>query len=169
TMVLDNTDAAGGNNTNRIPDGVRFNADGGSFIFKGSESADSTETVGRFIQNTASGGVAGIPSPPPVVSVIAGAGHSAILTAGTGGNHSFSADPRYQAYLVNGVGLGANTTAANQLVSSTSGPDNTVGSVDPLSTGINAGVFNTRMSPSLVGESAVASGGLGTLTGVANT
>src|SRR5204863_5453425 len=53
---------------------------------------------------------------------------------------------------------------------------NTVGSVDPLSTGINAGVFNTRISPALVGESDTVSStvnpgvsGLGTRTGVANT
>lgn len=156
TLRLSNLQSTGGNNNNRIADTQAFQING-SFIYQGSDAAatDSSETVGAVTFRNGS----------PVFTVNYGGTNAATLTAASLG--WAGATP---GVLVNGRNLGKDSTSTSEVSRffSTAAPT-TVGTTAALSTGINAAAKNTRIVTAMVGESAVASGGTGTDTGVANT
>ena len=72
--------------------------------------------------------------------------------------------------LVNGLNLGrdsASTSSTGRIIL-TAAPT-LVGTTVAIATGINTGVQNTQIVPFLLGETTATTGGLGTVTGVANT
>ena len=158
SLILDNT-GIGNNNADRISNASALVLDNGSFIYKGSDSADSTETIAAI-----SGG-----GGKSTLTVTYGGTQVATLTAAsiahsTGGNGTI---------LVNGTNLGKNNTDVASIgrLLLTTAPSGTafVGTSNALTTGINAGVTDTKIVPFLVGEATATTGGLGTATGVANT
>ncbi|MEI6032769.1 MAG: autotransporter-associated beta strand repeat-containing protein [Verrucomicrobiae bacterium] len=154
TFVIDNTDAAGGNNNLRIADAATFSLVGGTFNYKGSDAAatNSTETIGAITQGAGSA----------TVTITAGGSNAAQLTAA-----SFGHSGGYGVTLVNGLSLGFNSTAPNRFII-TSAPTLS-GSTNALNTGINAAAKDTKIIPYLVGEATATTGGVGTVTGTANT
>ena len=159
SLILDNTDGAGGNNADRIVNASALVLDNGSFIYKGSDSADSTETIGAI-----SGG-----GGKSTLTVTYGGTQVATLTAASIA-HSNSGNGTI---LVNGTNLGKNNTdvaSIGRLILTTA-PSGTafVGTSNALTTGINAGVTDTKIVPFLVGEATATTGGLGTATGIPNT
>lgn len=154
TLALDNL-GANNNSGNRLANAASLTFRGGSFVFRGSDVADSTETVG---------------------SLVVGAGRS-IMTTSFGGTRAatFTAGELTRpanggTLLVNGVNLGrdGSSTASVARVILTTAPT-LVGTTAALSTGINAAAQNTQIVPFLLGEATATSGGLGTATGTANT
>ena len=152
TLVVDNTTAGGGNNNARIADTSAFALNGGSFIYKGSDTTNSTETMGA---------ISGIGN--ATITVSFGGTGVATLTAS-----SFSHAAGNATNLVNGVSLGANNGSSSVAKFISSGPT-LVGTTAAVTTGINAAVKNTQIVPFLVGEATATTGGLGTASGTANT
>ena len=149
TFTIDNTTAAGGNNNNRINDTSAISFGGGTFLYRGSDAANSTETVGAL---NGGGGV---------IQIAAGGANTAVVTAA-----SYTHVTGNGTELVNGTGLGSSTTAPSRLIL-TAAPA-LVGTTAPTN-GINATAQNTQIVPFFVGEATVAMGGTGTATGLANT
>ena len=159
SLILDNTAAAGGNNANRIANASTLSINGGSLVYKGSDTLSSTETVGAV---TSKGN--NFMTGNPAITVTFGGTNAATLTAAslvhTAGNAAF---------LVNGVNLGMDTasTASVARLIITSAPT-LVGTTVDAGTGINA-AKNTQIVPYLLGEATSTTGGLGTVSGTANT
>ena len=155
-LILDNTTGAGGNNNARIADISTLALNSGTFIYYGTDTAstNSTETVGAISGTGAS-----------VVTVAFGGTNTATLTAA-----SFAHATGNGTDLVNGTNLGmdSTSTASVSRFILTAAPTLT-GTTAALATGINPGVFNTKIVPLLVGEATATSGGLGTATGTADT
>ncbi|NBW97919.1 MAG: hypothetical protein EBR28_14645, partial [Planctomycetia bacterium] len=155
-LILDNT-GAGNNNPDRISNAQTLTVGAGSFVFRGSDVANSTETIGAIANAQGSGQGGGI-------TVSFGGTNFATLTAA-----SLSVTTGRGSILVNGLNLGQNsgTTSVGKLILTTA--PTLAGITAPLSTGINSAAQNTQIVPWLVGESTVTTGGLGTATGTANT
>lgn len=153
TLVLDNLGASN-NGTDRIADNAVLSFRGGSLIYRGSDLANSTETVGDLVLTskrstlTASFGGTGM-------ATLTGA---QLVRSANGG-----------IALVNGVNLGkdnGSTSVARILFNST---PTLVGSTAALTSGINASAKNTQIVPYLLGESTLTTGGTGTQSGTINT
>lgn len=153
TLQLNNVGASN-NNTNRIADTANFSLRGGALALWGSDqtSTNSSETVNNLNLD------AGIST----ITVKAAGSNSAVLTA----NQFVRTANSGGVALVNGVGLGSSATAANRILVTTA--PTLVGTTAPT-TGINAGVVNTKIVPYLLGEADSSSGGLGTANGTPNT
>jgi len=152
---VDNTTAAGGNKDDRIANASAITLAGGTFLYKGSDAVatNSAESVGA------------ITAGPGVVTLTYGGTNTATLTAASFTHANYASTP-----LVNGVNLGKDTasTASVSRFILTTAPTLT-GTTAALATGINSGVYNTKIVPLLLGEAAITAGGLGTATGTANT
>jgi autotransporter-associated beta strand protein len=156
SFVIDNTAAAGGNNNARISDTQAVELNGG-LIYRGTDTpaTNSSETIGTVTFRNNS----------PTVTVSHGGTNSATLTAAGlawgGGTPTV---------FVNGNNLGKDSASTSEVSRffSTAAPA-TVGTSNALATGIDAAVQNTKIVATMVGESALGSGGNGTETGVANT
>jgi len=164
-FTVDNTTAAGGALNNRFLAGssVNFNLLGGAFVYKGSDAAgvNSSDAIGTL---NAIGGQS-------TVTVTYGGTNTATLNA-----TAFNRSPGQATVLVNGAGLGKDSTSVASvarlflgstpgLIGNTAAMDSGNGT-DGLGT---AAAQDTQIVPFLVGEATIASGGLGTATGNANT
>ena len=157
TLILDNTSA---NNNNRLGDGVEVDVNAAAnFIYKGSASGNSTETMGQIKL-----GVSTASAPAGTVTISYGGTNTAVLTAS-----SLFRNPT-GTLLVNGVNLGKDTASTSNVgrLIVTAAPTLIGGTAD-AGTGINSSVKNAQIVSYLLGEAAPASGGLGTATGTANT
>ncbi|MBB5039019.1 beta strand repeat-containing protein [Prosthecobacter dejongeii] len=154
TLALDNL-GANNNSTNRLSDTANLSFRGGSFIYRGSDLATSSETVGNLI----------LDPKRSTLTASYGSGQTATLNA-----NQFTRSANGGTLLVNGQNLGqdATSTANVARIRLTTAPA-LVGTTPAITTGINTSVKNTQIVPFLLGESATASGGTGTATGVANT
>ena len=160
TLVLDNTTAAGGNNNDRIADAATVTVNGGSLVYKGSDTVSSTESVGAMTAKT-NNFVTGNSS----VTVTFGGTNAATLTAASL-NHSAG----NATLLVNGVNLGKDSSSSASVarfILTTAPP--LVGTTTDAGTGINAASYNTKIVPYLLGEATPTTGGLGAASGTANT
>ncbi|MEI6674288.1 MAG: autotransporter-associated beta strand repeat-containing protein, partial [Verrucomicrobiota bacterium] len=169
SLTLDNT-GVGNNNNNRITDSAALVLNSGTFLYKGADApaTNSSETIGAI---SGGGGAAAL-------TIVFGATNTATLTVMpvplpgggfTAGGFSHSLDGN-GAILVNGPNLGKNSTDTSSIsrILLTTAPTLT-GTTVALASGINAAAKDTQIVPFLVGEAALASGGTGTATGVANT
>ena len=157
TLILDNTSD---NNSNRINNSSAITVTGGgSLIYKGSTSGNSTETVG--VINV---GVSNAFAAPGTITLTYGGANISTLTSG-----SFSRAIG-GSVLVNGVNLGKDTasTASVSRLILTSAPTLSAGTAD-AGTGINSSVKNAKIVAYALGEATQTTGGLGTATGTANT
>jgi autotransporter-associated beta strand protein len=160
-LIVSNLAADGGNNNTRILDTATIALNGGSFIYRGTDTAatNSTETVGAI------SGTGNSTSGDSYVTVTFGGTNLATLTA-----DSFSHSAGNASILVNGVNLGKNDTdtasVAKFIVTST---PTLVGATAALTSGINSSAKDTNIVPFLVGEATSTTGGLGTATGTPNT
>ena len=149
SFVIDNTSVSGGNNDARLGNTQAIKLNGGAFVYKGSDSGVSAETVGAMTTGTGFS----------TVTVTANGGYTATLT----GNLTHAAGAPTN--LVNGVGLGSDTSYVGQFKLTTT----------PTLVGTTAGTTaistskDVQIVPFLVGESAAGSSGLGTASGTANT
>lgn len=149
-----NLDDRGVTNANRYDDARTLTLNNGSqFRYFGNDSANSTESIGALSFGTGVGSY----------NVTRGTGAAATVThasltaraANTGGLG-----------FVNGDALGT-TGGSSARVLFTAAPSGAAFVGTTNGTGaVNSGVFNTRIVPHLLGESA---GGVGTATGTANT
>ena len=159
TLSVDNTSA---NNNTRIYDSSAITVvTGGSLVYKGSTSGNSSETVGTI--NVGSSTVFG---PPGTITLSYGGVNTATLTASSMTRNTAGS------VLVNGVSLGkdtASTSASRLILTSAPSGVNLVGTTSDGGTGINPAVKNAKIVPWLLGEATQTSGGLGTATGTANT
>lgn len=155
-FTLDNT-GAGINNNDRLVDTADISFKGGSFIFRGSDqpTTNSSETLRNLTVNGGS----------KTLSVIFGGTNTATLNA-----NQITRPAQGGVLLVNGTNLGMDSTSTASVarVIFTNTPD-LVGGTDALSSGINIGAKDTKIVPFLLGEATLATGGLGTATGTANT
>ncbi|MCW1925721.1 autotransporter-associated beta strand repeat-containing protein [Luteolibacter arcticus] len=152
---LNNTTAAGGNNNNRIADTQGFLLNGGGFFnYIGSDAGASTETIGPVTLGAGGQARIGMAGTPTNIATLT----LASLTRNAGGVVA----------LVNGTDLGFDSTSDLQRIIVTT-PPTLVGTTAALSTGINSAATNTHIVPFLVGETTSATGGAGTVTGLANT
>jgi autotransporter-associated beta strand protein len=154
SLILDNLGTSN-NSNNRLANNANITFQGGSFVYRGSELAASTETVGNLI----------VAPRRSTMTVTYGGTQSAAVTAS-----QFTRAANGGSLLVNGVNLGrdASSTSSIARVFLTTAPT-LIGTTDALSTGINASAKNTKIVPFLVGEATATTGGLGTATGTANT
>lgn len=156
SFILDNRQAAGGNNNNRLADAQNIYL-GSTIHYYGSDAAatNSSESLGilAFRGNS------------PTVTVSYGGTNTATLTVS-----QFQWGGGAPTALINGRNLGKDSSSTTEVARffSTSAPS-TVGTTNALDTGINSAAKNTRIVTSMVGEAEFASGGTGTETGVANT
>lgn len=141
------------NNLNRVSDSAVFTMRGGTFLFTGSDQAstNSSETIGTFALTS---GISKITATAN--------GNLASLTAG-----QFTRNANSGIVLVNGVGLGKDASSNVGRIFTTA--PTLVGSTAALNTGLNASAQNTQIVPYLLGEATSTTGGVGTLTGTANT
>lgn len=154
TLQLNNLSSAGGNNNNRINDTATLALVGGSFLDQGADSTNSTETIGAI---TSSGSSA--------IAVNPASGHMVTLTA-----TSLVHTPGSGSILIFGSNLGADSSSnANIGRFFVNLAPSLVGGAAPTPSGINAAAQNTQIVPYLVGEANSSSGGLGTVSGTANT
>ena len=156
TFTLVNTGVTN-NNTDRLSDNQAINLAGGNFVYKGSDQSatNSSETIGAITQTGGN----------DIITVSFGGTNVATLTGA-----SFVHTAGNAATLVNGTNLGKDTasiTSVGRLILSSA--PTLVGTSGALVTGINTGAKNTQIVPFLVGEATSATGGLGTVTGTANT
>lgn len=161
TMTIDDRGVAS-SNTNRIKDTAALSLSAGSlFQYVGSDQAgtNSTETIGS-INSPVGGGLTRISVAYSGTNAATLTAASIVRSSGGGG-----------VILVNGTNLGANGGSSNvsRLNLTASSGMFMVGTSSAVASGINAGVYNTMISPYLLGEAAVGTGGLGTMTGTANT
>ena len=162
-MIVDNT-GAGNNNNARISDNAAFNFGGGTFTYKGYNTAgtNSTETIG----NLALVGSAA----QSTFTVTFGSTNTAVVTAGT-----LTRAAGMGTMLVNGVNLGKDSTSIASVARLIPSAPTLVGTTAALSTGdgtngTGAGAAkDTMIVPFLVGEATSTAGGLGTAGGTANT
>lgn len=156
-LTLDNTTAAGGNNNNRIADTTTIALSGGTFLYRGSDTGNSTETIGAL-----SGAGNG------VLTVAFGGTNTATLS--TNINTTFTHGAGNAVQLVNGVNLGKNNTDVSSIgrILLANSPT-LIGATTALQSGINSAAKNTQIVPFMVGEAAAGSGGTGTATGIPNT
>ena len=154
TLVLDNL-GANNNSSNRLADTASVTFQGGSLVYRGSDLANSTETVGSLV----------LKSKLSTLTTTYGGSQTASLTSS-----NFTRAANGGILLVNGLDLGkdGSSSASVARVFLTAAPA-LVGSTAALSTGINAAAQNTQIVPFLLGESTATTGGLGTVTGVPNT
>ena len=154
-MIVD--DRNGPANANRITNTAGFSmGNGGAFQYVGSDTAgvNSSETIATTTLNT---GVSKI-------TVSYNGTNAATLTSTTGIARTANTGG---IALINGVGLGNTSGTSNVAKFITTTAPTLVGTTS--STGINATVKNTKIVPYLLGEATVTTGGLGTMTGTANT
>jgi len=155
-FTIDNTQTAGGNNNSRISDTQAIQVNG-SLIYRGADapSTNSSETIGAVTFRNNS----------PTVTVSHGGTNAATLTAA-----SLAWGGGTPTVFVNGINLGKDSASTSEVSRffSTAAPA-MVGTSNALATGINAAAQNTKIVTTMVGESALGSGGNGTETGVANT
>jgi autotransporter-associated beta strand protein len=160
-LIVSNLAADGGNNNTRILDTATIALNGGSFIYRGTDTAatNSTETVGAI------SGTGNSTSGDSYVTVTFGGTNLATLTA-----DSFSHSAGNASILVNGVNLGKNDTDTTSVAKfiSTAAPT-LVGATAAVTSGINSSAKDTNIVPFLVGEATSTTGGLGTATGTPNT
>lgn len=169
SLVLDNTDAAGGNNDDRIVNGQGILLNGGNLILKGADATlpatNTSETIGALTvgSSTVAGGFLNHNS---LLAVRFGATNTATLTAASLTRPVTSVPT----VLVNGTNLGMDSASAASVgrVLLTAAPALT-GTTVAAATGIDAAVKNTKIVPFLVGEAIATTGGLGTATGTPNT
>ncbi|GAA5140359.1 hypothetical protein GCM10023213_22850 [Prosthecobacter algae] len=153
TLALDNV-GANNNSGNRLADNASLSFRGGNFVYRGSELAASTETVGNLV----------LEPRRSTLTVSFGGSQSATLTA-----NQFTRAANGGTLLVNGTNLGMNSgTASIARILLTNAPA-LVGTTAALNTGINAAAKDTQIVPYLLGEAAIGTGGTGTATGVINT
>ncbi len=154
TLALDNL-GANNNSTNRLSDAANLTFRGGSFVYRGSELATSSETVGNLI----------LEPKRSTLTTSYGSGQTATFIA-----NQFTRSANGGTLLVNGQNLGQDGTSTTNVarIRLTTAPT-LVGTTAALTSGINAAAKNTQIVPFLLGESAPASGGTGTATSVANT
>ena len=157
-LTIDNTTAGGGNNNNRLSDtntsGLTFN--GGTFIYKGSDAGNSTETIGNITLTSGASAIT-LTFGGANTAVVSG-GTSQILSRSAGGGVAF----------INGVNLGQNDTGTASVarLKFTTAPS-FVGQT--TEGGTAKGTTKTLgIIPYLVGSSDSATG-LGTAGAVANT
>ncbi len=156
-LLLDNR-GTGNNTSNKLGAvGIGLN-NGGSFVYEGADDDDDNSV------QPVSGGI----------SLNNGVSTITIAYNGTNAARVVASSLTHNAggglALVNGVNLGATSIgngSVGQLVLSSA--PTLVGTTAGGSSGINAGVYNTRIDPYLLGESGIASGQNGTATGTANT
>jgi autotransporter-associated beta strand protein len=160
-LIVSNLAADGGNNNTRILDTATIALNGGSFIYRGTNTAatNSTETVGAI------SGTGNSTSGDSYVTVTFGGTNLATLTA-----DSFSHSAGNASILVNGVNLGKNDTDTASVAKFiiTAAPT-LVGTTAAVTSGINSSAKDTNIVPFLVGEATSTTGGLGTATGTPNT
>lgn len=166
SLTINNLSTApgnGGNVNGRLNSGANLQFGGGTLVYDGSDTANSSDAVGATTV------VAG---PLSTFSVIPASGTSfdptftlASLSRSAGGGVLF----------VNGTNLGSNGTSPYGELLVTAAPS-LVGITPGSSSGDNTGVYNTQIVPFAVGEvsggtnGAPAGSGLGgTATGIANT
>lgn len=128
---------------------------GGTLRFTGKSNAASSQALGAI---TTTGGSS-------TLSLVATGTGTMIVTASSFANAAGNA-----VALINGTELGkdtADTSAVSRLIL-TSAPT-LVGTTAAAATGINSAAKNTVIAPYLLGEAATTTGGLGTVTGTANT
>lgn len=154
TLAFDNL-GANNNSSNRLANTSSITFQGGSFVYRGSELASSSETMGNLV----------VGSQRSVMTMVYGGTQTATLTAA-----AMTRSPNGGTLLVNGVNLGMNgsSTASVARVLLTTAPT-MVGTTNALSTGINAAAKNTQIVPFLLGEATATTGGVGTATGTPNT
>ncbi|MEP6669812.1 MAG: autotransporter-associated beta strand repeat-containing protein [Chthoniobacter sp.] len=152
-----NNAGATNNNTNRLNDNASFSFKGGTYLFTGSElaSTPSSEKVHAFALNS------GISK----ITTTFGGTNTAAMTL-----DQLTRPANGGIALVNGANLGKDgtSTASVARLLVTTAPT-LVGTTADTGNGINLGVFNTQIVPFLLGEAASGTGGVGTVTGVANT
>ena len=153
-LVFDNTTAAGGNNNNRIADAAQFNLGGGSVLYKGSDTGNSTETF-NIVQVNPGYSIFTVAYNGTGTAILSG---SSFFRAAAGNNGTV---------LINGANLGLdNTSSASVARFKIATAPTLVGTTAALNSGVNSAVKNTQIVPFLLGESAA---GAGTQTGTANT
>ncbi|MBE2282485.1 MAG: autotransporter-associated beta strand repeat-containing protein [Prosthecobacter sp.] len=153
TLALDNL-GTGNNGSNRLADSASVSFRGGSMIYRGSDLASSSETIGSIIAH----------SKRSTLTLTYGGTNAATLTAG-----SFSRVASGGLLFVNGVNLGLDSTSTASLsrLVFTSAPD-LAGTTPAAATGLGT-VKNLQIVPGMYGEAGASSGGVGTATGTANT
>ncbi|MEN3943854.1 autotransporter-associated beta strand repeat-containing protein [Prosthecobacter sp. SYSU 5D2] len=154
TLAFDNL-GANNNSGNRLADTSSITFEGGTFVYRGSELANSSETMGSLV----------VGSKRSVMTMTFGGSQTAALTAS-----GLTRSANGGTLLLNGINLGmdGSSTASVSRILLTAAPT-LVGTTDALSTGINAAAKNTKIVPFLLGEATATAGGLGTATGTANT
>ena len=153
-LALDNTTAAGGNKNNRLGVASAITLAGGSFLYKGSDAVNSSETVGAMSAGFGT----------EAVTLTYNGTNTATLTAASFTHIANTGST----VLVNGVNLGKDGAASVSRFIITATPT-LAGTTNGTSTGINSSVKNTQIVPFLVGEATLGTGGNGTATGTANT
>ena len=170
-LRLDNTSS---NVTNRVKDAAPIAINGATLSFYGNTgttaSAASTEALGAVTLGTTvassllpatTAGVNPLITLPATQTSIT-AGNTATLTVASLGRNAGGEIP-----LMNGIGLGSSASASQKIFATTA--PTLVGTTAATATGINAGMTNTVIVPFLTGEATTTTGGVGTLTGTANT
>lgn len=154
TFAIDNVGASN-NSGNRLANTSSVTFRGGSMVYRGSELAASTETLGSLVLGPRRS----------LLTVSYGGTQSATVTAS-----QFTRAANGGNLLVNGLNLGINGTSTVSVarVLLTTAPT-LIGTTDALSTGINAAAKDTKIVPFLLGEATATTGGTGTATGTANT
>lgn len=150
---INNNAVAATNNNNRIGDSATFTFRNGNFTYTGTADAgvNSSETIGSMVLDRGF---------QTMRINFAGTNTSTLTSSG------FTRAAGGGVVFMIGVNLGANSTdtASISRIFTTSLPT-LIGGTDALPTGINAGVFNTKIVPYLVGyadEVSGAKGGVGT-------
>jgi autotransporter-associated beta strand protein len=154
TLIFNNV-GANNNSGNRLADTSSLTFQGGNFVYRGSELASSSETVGSLVAGAGRS----------VMTMTFGGSQTATLTAG-----ALTRPANGGVMLINGINLGmdGSSSASVSRVFVTSVPT-VVGTTDALATGINAAAKNTKIVPFLLGAVDASTGGIGTATTTANT
>ena len=155
SLILDNT-GTGNNNNNRLTDAAALKFGGGTFNYRGFNTAgtNSSETIGNL----------SLISGQSTTTVTFGSTNKAEVTAGT-----LTRSAGAGTLLVNGIGLGKNDSATTSVARFLVSSPTLVGTTDGAVTGINAANKDTKIVPFLVGEATTTTGGIGTAGGTPNT
>ncbi len=153
TLALDNLGTSN-NSASRLADTAAISFRGGNMIYRGSDVASSTETIGSIIAH----------SKRSTLTMNFGGTNAATLTIG-----SYSRVANGGLLFVNGTNLGINgtSTASVSRILFTTTPD-LVGTTAAASTGLGT-VKNLQIVIGMHGEATSTTGGTGTATGTANT
>lgn len=154
---LNNNAAAGTNNDDRIDDSATLTFRDGDFTFSGTADAgvNSSETFGSMVLDRGFQTMRINFNGTNTATL-----NSAGFTRSSGGGVVF----------MNGLNLGANGTATESIARIfTTAVPTLLGGTDALATGINAGVFDTKIVPYLVGYADEVTGATGGVSTAPNT